>query len=274
MTASARPRPRPLPPRARPRIALISATPAAIGPAVAGLADAFPEAEPWNLLDDTLLPDAEAQGGLTPALADRMRRLIAYAVEGGAQGVLLTCSLYGPVAESLHGLVADSLHGAVADSRHGHSDSLYGPAPERAGVPVPVLAADSAVFAAALAGGHRRVLVLASFAGALDDSLERFRAAARSADSPVEAVGRVITPGDRPDPGGADGVLLAQYSLAPHAEDLAAALGLPVHTGPHSAARALRIAVGEAAQAAPADTEGAIASKGSAGIKGGTPCSE
>ncbi|GHC54467.1 hypothetical protein [Streptomyces flavofungini] len=228
---------RPAPPPGRPRIALISATPAAIGPAVAGLADAFPEAEPWNLLDDALLTDAEAQGGLAPALADRMRRLIAYAVAGGARGVLLTCSLYGPVAE-------------------------------RAEAAVPVLAADSAAFAAALARGHRRVLVLASFAGALDDSLERFRAAARAAGSPVRAVGQVIAPGERPDPGDADGVLLAQYSLAPHADDLVAALGLPVHTGPHTAARALRSAVGRAAEATSA------AGTATAGTERSTSCSE
>ncbi|WP_240044839.1 hypothetical protein [Streptomyces alboflavus] len=267
MTAAARPRPCPLPPRARPRIALISATPAAIGPAVAGLAAAFPEAEPWNLLDDTLLPDAEAQGGLTPALADRMRRLIVYAVEGGAQGVLLTCSLYGPVADSLRGPSGDSPPGSAAGSLHGLSA-------ERADRPVPVLAADSAAFAEALAGGHRRILVLASFAGALEDSLERFRAAARAAGSPVEAVGRVIVPGEHPDPGGADAVLLAQYSLAPHAEDLASALGLPVHTGPHSAARALRLATGENTATAPSGADAAIAMKGSSATEGDPSCSE
>ncbi|MFJ2770913.1 hypothetical protein [Streptomyces sp. NPDC087300] len=196
----------------RPRIALISATPAATGPAVAGLADAFPAAEPWNLLDDALLADATAQGGLTPALADRMRRLIAYAVAGGARGVLLTCSLYGPVAE-----------GADAG--------------------VPVLSADGAAFAAALAGGHRRVLVVASFEAALDDSLTRFRAAVAAAHRPTEAVGQVVAPGQLPDSAGADAVLLAQYSLAPRADELSAALGLPVHTGPHAAAQALRARV-------------------------------
>ncbi|MFD9903190.1 hypothetical protein [Streptomyces sp. NPDC059063] len=194
------------------RIALISATPAAIGPAVAGLTAAFPEAEPWNLLDDALLTDADARGGLTPELADRMRRLIAYAVEGGAEGVLLTCSLYGPVAEGFE-----------------------------AGVPV--LAPDAAAFAAALAGGHRRVLVVAAFTAALDDSLARFRAAARAAHSPTEAVGQVIAPGDRPEPGDADAVLPAQYSLAPYADAWSADLGLPVYAGPYAAARVLRGAV-------------------------------
>ncbi|QCX74352.1 hypothetical protein C9F11_03245 [Streptomyces sp. YIM 121038] len=242
------------------RIALVSATAAAVGPAVAGLGAAFPEARPWNLLDDALLTDADAAGGLTPALADRMRRLIAYAVEGGARGVLLTCSLYGPVAA-------------------------------RAGVEVPVLAADAAAFAAALGGGHREVLVLATFAAALDDSLDRLRAAARAARSPTRIVGRVIAPGTVPDPGAADAVLLAQYSLAPHADALAEALGLPVHAGPHAAARALRAAVKNAAvknsaapsaaapstAAAPSGAEGPEESPVEAGerpLEGDTPCSE
>ena len=42
--------------------------------------------------------DADAAGGLTPALRDRMSTLIRYAVDGGADAVLLSCSMYGPVA--------------------------------------------------------------------------------------------------------------------------------------------------------------------------------
>ncbi|MFF1379319.1 hypothetical protein [Streptomyces sp. NPDC058308] len=239
MSASAAPGARPVsarPVSARPRIALISATPAAAGPAVAGLAEAFPRAEPWNLLDDALLTDAEVQGGLTPGLAGRMRRLIDYAVQGGARGVLLTCSLYGPVAE-------------------------------RADAGVPVLAADAAAFAAALAGGHRRVLVLATFDAALGDSLDRFRAVAAADGSRTEAVGQVIRPGELPDPVGADAVLLAQYSLAPRADELSAALRLPVYAGPRAAAHALRAEIEEAevveAEVVEAET-----------AEGATPCSE
>ncbi|MDJ1134853.1 hypothetical protein [Streptomyces iconiensis] len=205
-------------PASAPRIALISATPAAIGPAVAGLAAEFPAARPWNLLDDTLLADAAARGGVVPELATRMRRLIAYAVAGGARGVLLTCSLYGPLVT-------------------------------RVRARVPVLAPDTAAFEAALSGGHRRVLVLASFEAALEDSLARFTAAARAAGAATEAVGAVAT-GPPLDAARAyadevDAVLLAQYSLAPHTEELAAGLGLPVHSGPQAAARALKSALAE-----------------------------
>ncbi|WP_405620384.1 aspartate/glutamate racemase family protein [Streptomyces sp. NBC_01508] len=214
-----------------PRIALISATPTAVAPAVAGLAEEFPAAEPWNLLDDRLLADAPAEGPLPPVLVDRMRRLIGYALTGGAHGVLLTCSLYGPVTDTFE-------------------------------TPVPLLAPDTAAFERALSSGFGRVLVVASFEAAMRDSVTRFSAAADTAGSPTRAVG-VVAPdafgaarrNDTPAlvealrkvclpyAAEADAVLLAQYSLAPAAAPLATALGLPVVSGPQAAAAALRSAL-------------------------------
>ncbi|MEU9748177.1 aspartate/glutamate racemase family protein [Streptomyces niveus] len=211
-----------------PRIALISATPTAVAPAVAGLAEKFPEAEPWNLLDDRLLADAPQAGPLPPALVDRMGRLIDYALAGRADGVLLTCSLYGSVVEAVD-------------------------------TPVPLLAPDTAAFEQALAPGFGRVLVLASLEAAEQDSVARFSAAATAAGSVTEPVG-VVAPdaldaARRNDPSAllealrtaclphiadVDAVLLAQYSLAPAAAPLSTALGLPVVSGPHAAATALR----------------------------------
>ncbi|WP_329020254.1 aspartate/glutamate racemase family protein [Streptomyces sp. NBC_00690] len=217
--------------RARaPRIALISATPTAIAPAVAGLAEEFPAAEPWNLLDDRLLADAPQDGPLPPTLVDRMGRLIGHALAGGADGVLLTCSLYGAVTETVE-------------------------------TPVPLLPPDKAAFeqALALSSGGGRVLVLASFEAAMRDSVTRFTAAAVAAGSATEPIG-VVAPaafdaareGDisalfdalrnacLPHIADADAVLLAQYSLAPAAAPLSTALGVPVVSGPRAAAAALR----------------------------------
>ncbi|QFU88442.1 aspartate/glutamate racemase family protein [Amycolatopsis sp. YIM 10] len=198
-----------------PRVALISATPAAIGPAVAGLAGQFPEAEPWNLLDDKLLADAE--NGLTPALADRMRRLIAHALAGHADGILLTCSLYGVVARETN-------------------------------APVPVLAPDEAVFEEARE--YRRILVLASFGSALRDCVSRFTTVSDSEVDGVvaadafgatgSALSEALVEAARPHVGHADAVLLGQYSLAPAAAELADALGTTVLSGPNSAASKLR----------------------------------
>jgi hypothetical protein len=78
----------------RQRIALISATPRAIGPASAAIAKAFPNGVVWNLLDDRLLADAES-ADTTDAAGARMDGLIQLAVDGGADAVLLTCSQYG-----------------------------------------------------------------------------------------------------------------------------------------------------------------------------------
>jgi hypothetical protein len=202
------------------RIALISATPAAIAPAVAGMAAEFSEAQPWNLLDDRLL--ADAADGLTPTLAERMRRLIAYAIDNGADGVLLTCSLYGPVVDSVTS-------------------------------PVPVFAPDSAVFHRA--AGYGKVLVLASFETAMTDSVTRFQAYAPKTEAlgvvapdafgakDTEVLFNALRDACRSYDGPYDAVLLAQYSLAPAAEKLSAALDRPVLSGPHAAAAALKAAI-------------------------------
>ncbi|MEV7941752.1 MULTISPECIES: aspartate/glutamate racemase family protein [unclassified Kitasatospora] len=215
-----------------PRIALISAVPTAMAPAAEALREGFPEAEVWHLLDDRLLSDADEQGGLTAALRARMHRLIEHAVRGGADAVLLTCSLYGVVAQEAAG-----------------------------GVAVPVLAPDQAAFEQIAAGGLRHVLVVASFEAALRDSVDRLRTVlASSAPAPgVEVSGLVVPEAKAVTAAGerdrlvsvlvegvsaaiadADAVFLAQYSLAPAARALAAALEMPVVSGPASAASVLR----------------------------------
>lgn len=228
-------------------IAFISATPSAIGPATDAVKDGFAEATVWNLLDDRLLPDAVAAGGLTPALASRMKRHITQAVDAGADGILLTCSMYGAVAPQVDAAV-------------------------------PVLAADEAAFADAISGGFQRILVVASLASALTDSVERLAVTIAEAGQHIEVRG-IAAPeafdaansGDRaalvaalveacrsevaPD----DCVLLAQYSLAPAQEELAAALGVPVISGPHSAIASLRASIVARQASAPTGVLGAIA---------------
>lgn len=215
-------------PAKTPRIALISATRSAIAPAVEAFRARFPEAEVWNLLDDKLLRDLETAGRMTPELEQRMHALIRYAAAADADGILLTCSQYGPIA---------------AD----------------AGVEVPVLAPDEAAFAQVLGGDFATVLVLASIDSSLDDTLERLQAEAARAGSVVRFVGAVShearAAADRDDRAAlatalretalahaepVDAVFLAQYSLSPAADAVAEALGVPVVTGPDTAAVRLR----------------------------------
>ncbi|MET0452588.1 MAG: hypothetical protein ABW137_12210 [Mycobacterium sp.] len=210
------------------RVAFISAVQAAISPATAAFAAEFAGAEVWNVLDDRLLSDASARGGLDEALTARMCRLIAHAIDGGADAVLLTCSLYASVAH------------------------------EKTTARLPVLAPDESAFAQLVADGYNRVLVVASFDSAAQDSAARLRAVLADA-SVATIVESVVVADARPaaDAGDKtaleralinhlaplalnfDAVFLAQYSLAPAGRTLSAALGLPVLSGPVSAARHL-----------------------------------
>lgn len=211
-----------------PRVALVSAVPAAIPPATQAFADEFPEAEVWNILDDRLLGDAGARGGLDHGLQARMQRLITHALDEDADAVLLTCSLYAPVAQQLARTAS-----------------------------VPVLAPDESAFAQLARDGYGRVLVVASFPGAAEDSTRRLGAELTKAcvptvlDSFVADVKTAAEAGDQhaleralinqliPLASSFDAVFLAQYSLAPASRALSTALGLPVITGPDSAARRL-----------------------------------
>jgi hypothetical protein len=208
----------------RPRIALISATPAAIGPATSALATEFPAADVWNLLDDKLLADADERGGLGDDLAERMRRLIDHAVAGGADGILLTCSMYGPVARERD-------------------------------LALPVLAPDEAAFDELR--GYRTILVIASLESALRDAMARLSAYVRESGATVrgavspeafeatksgdtDRLAAALAATARNHAKGADAIFLAQYSLAPATGAVADAAGLPVVAGPVSAAIRLR----------------------------------
>ena len=211
-----------------PLIALISATPSAIKPAEQAIEAELPHARVWNLLDDRLLVDAQERGGVDQELWQRMELLIRYALDAGAEGILLTCSQYGAVARE------------VATSN---------PA-------VPILAPDDAAFAAVSEGRFARVLVLASVESSLVDTTERLRAALKD-PSATELVGLVV-PGasvaaSRADAPALtellvsavrkseqiDAVLLAQYSLSIAQTALATEVGLPVFAGPSLAASVL-----------------------------------
>ncbi|MDX2938441.1 aspartate/glutamate racemase family protein [Streptomyces ipomoeae] len=214
----------------QPLVALIHAVPAATRVAENAFAREFPQATVWNVLDDRLLDDARAAGGLTDALRRRMLRLIGHVMDGGAQGLLLTCSSYGEVVDTAR---------ALWD--------------------VPVLKSDEAMFKAALAGPYRRIAVVASTPPAVPAAVAQLEALVPAVrpDRPVdlvtalsedaadagdaEATARHLA--DALDAAGgadADAVLLAQYSLTPAAEALAALMDLPVLDGAGAAARELR----------------------------------
>lgn len=210
------------------RIALISAVDAAIAPARAALHDALPGAIVWNILDDRLLLDADSRGGLDTGLRARMQRLIGHALQEDTDGVLLTCSLYGSVAQETRATV-------------------------------PVLAPDQAAFDDIADAHYESVLVLASFDGARDDSVHRLQRALSDAgsatrvegvsvpaamtatrDADYDALVAALVDACRQRGNDIQAVFLAQYSLAPAGNALQEAIDIPVVSGPKSAAAALR----------------------------------
>lgn len=211
------------------RIALISAVPVAIPPTEAAFHEWMPAATLWNILDDRLLQDADEAGGLTEALTERMRRLITHALSAKVDAVLLTCSLYSPVAQAM----------ALTTQ-------------------VPVLAPDDAAFEAAIHGHFASIALIATSAAPLADSLDRFTratttagitptitavlaadAAAPARTGDVDAVATAISDAVRRSGTLPDAILLGQYSIAPAAERLSELLGRPVIAGPQRAVQNL-----------------------------------
>jgi len=83
-----------------PRIALIHATALAMAPIESAFARHWPQARRMNLLDDSLSVDLAEQGELTPAMVQRFVDLAGYAKRTGCDGILFTCSAFGPAIET------------------------------------------------------------------------------------------------------------------------------------------------------------------------------
>ncbi|MFD0473574.1 hypothetical protein ACFQ0B_38930 [Nonomuraea thailandensis] len=190
-----------------------------------------------------------------------MLALIDYAVRGGADAVLLSCSMYGPVAG-----LARRLHDVPVT---GSDEAMFAEVARRFGEQRPAGSGDAAVRpGAGEAAGEPRagdragrpggVLVLGSLESAAADSARRLRAVAGGvAVRALAAPGAAAAAADRDWPGltdalaraalpaldGAGLVLLGQYSISPVHAALAGRLGVPVLTPPLMAARALREAL-------------------------------
>ena len=84
------------------RIALIHALAHSVDPINTAFVRDWPQAQRMNLLDDSLSADLARNGqGLDAAMHERFQRLAQYAVDAGAQGILFTCSAFGPCIEAV-----------------------------------------------------------------------------------------------------------------------------------------------------------------------------
>jgi maleate cis-trans isomerase len=209
------------------RISLIHAMAPSIPPIVAAFKRLWPEATLMNLLDDSLAPDLARDGKLTPAMTERFLKLAGYAHATGADGILFTCSAFGPCIEAC----------------------------ARA-LPIPVLKPNEAMIeeAMALTGPRGRIGLMATFAPTLTSMPPEFGAVAPEmtlvpclAEEALAALNAGSLAGHNAAAaraagalGDCDAIALAQFSLSQAAAAVAEATGKPVLTTPDSAVRKLR----------------------------------
>jgi hypothetical protein len=204
------------------RIALIHALRHSPPPIEAAFARLWPEATLMNLLDDSLSADLSRDGRITEAMTGRFLSLASYARATGADGVLFTCSAFGPCIEAV----------------------------QRALSPLPVLKPNEAMIEEAMAIGGR-IGLLASFGPTLQSMPPEFPGSLAVTPKLAEGALAALDRGDGAehdrlaglaarDLTGCDAVALAQFSLARAAPAVAAATGKPVLTTPDSAVRKLK----------------------------------
>lgn len=208
----------------KPRIVLFHATPVAMDPVKAAMAELWPEAEPVNLLDDGLTIDRAKEGPqMSEALIERFVDFGRYARRIGADGILITCSAFGPAIDRM-----------------------------AAELPLPVLKPNEAMFRAAIAAG-RRIGMLATFAPAVPTMEEEFRQFTGEAgtDTTLETIVvpdaiDALRKGDvaihnrlvaefAPRLAEHDAIMLAHFSTSRAAADVRRAVNRPVFTAPEAA---------------------------------------
>ena len=217
---------------ARPtRIVLLHATPIAMAPVQTAFAEAWPDAEIVNLLDDGLTIDRAREVDLSERTIARFVALGRYAASLDANGILVTCSAFGPAIDRL-----------------------------AAALPIPVLKPNEAMFHAALAAG-RRIGMLATFAPSVATMTAEFDEYVAAQGSPAtlttvvvpDAIDR-LRAGDAethnrliaehaPQLAGCDAIMLAHFSTSRAAAAVRAVVDVPVLAAPLAAVEQMRALV-------------------------------
>ena len=148
----------------KPRIALIHALRESLQPIWDAFASGWPEAEYFNLLDDSLSVDREREGRLTDAIEKRFLALGRYAAnvtDAGAdtRAILFTCSAFGPAIDAV-----------------------------KRDLKIPVLRPNEAAFERALAMGPK-IALLVTFGPSLDSLTRELQS---MASRPVTVEGRLV----------------------------------------------------------------------------------
>ncbi len=216
-----------------PRIALIHATPVAMEPIRDAFKNLWPDAEPINILEESLTPDRARSAEIPDELTDRIVALARYGALTGSDAVLFTCSAFGPAIEYAATTLA-----------------------------IPVLKPNEAMFAAAIAEGGRSAM-LYTFPPAKESMEQEFReeAARRESDAQIESVfvpgaidavrqgdvathNRLIAEAAK-SLSGFRSVTLGQFSMARALADVQASTDIPVFSSPEQAVLKLRGLIGK-----------------------------
>ena len=189
----------------------------------------WPEAEIYNLLEESLSADLDRAGELNDAMIDRFRTLARYAADCGSDAILFTCSAFGQAIEA----AAADLH------------------------PMPVLKPNEAMFRDALEIGGT-IGLLSSFAPSLPSMAREFEemkrefgsnATLRTGCEPEAMAALRRGDGEAHDAllasaahsfSDCDALMLAQFSTARAKQTIAEHLSIPILTSPASAVRRLR----------------------------------
>lgn len=215
-----------------PRIVLFHATPVAMDPVNAAMASLWPQAEAVNLLDDGLTIDRAKEGpDLSEELIERFVDFGRYARRIGANGILITCSAFGPAIDR----VEEEL-------------------------PLPIVRPNEAMFREAIAAGSR-IGMLATFAPAVATMDEEFRQFAAEVGAPA-TLETIVVPdaidllrqGDAeshnrlvaemaPRFADYDAIMLAHFSTSRAAEPVRSKVKVPVFAAPEAAVMRMKALV-------------------------------
>ncbi len=213
------------------RIALIHATALAVEPIAAAFERHWPQAQRMNLLDDSLSVDLAQAGSLQPAMVRRFVDLARYARRTGCDGILFTCSAFGPAIEAAAAAVdvptfkpnEAMFDQALARCREGGTLGLVATFE-------PSLAPMAAELMDKARQGGSRVTLRTAFAPEAMQDLAQGRAAQHH--QKIAAAARDLRD--------CDVVMLAQFSMAAAAPEVQAELACPVLSSPDCAVLALR----------------------------------
>lgn len=214
-------------------VAVLHTTPVTIQGLAPQFARELPGVRQTNFLDDTILPEINEAGGITPAVRYRFYALAAAAAASRPDAILCACSSVGGLLEEVRGIVT-----------------------------VPALRIDDPMAREAVARG-KRIAVSATLASTLGPTMDLIRRRAEEAGKEisltpflVEGAGTLLAQGrmdeyrraiaDRLSEAldGNDVVVLAQASMADAAALLPNASSLPILTSPQSGVAALRSVLG------------------------------